>query len=90
MLVACAVLMAFMSVGIPLGLLFYTGEIKALMLLIVGVVFIRPLKTMMANNRPRHYDPRACRRNFWSERKTTRPRLLPSPPPTSCTLFTKK
>ena len=61
---ACAVLMAFIFVGIPLGLLLYTGEIKTFTLLIVGVVFIWPLKTMMANNRPRYYDPARLPKEF--------------------------
>ena len=73
MVVACAVLMALMFVGIPFGLLLYTGEIKTLTLLIVGVLLIWPLKTMMANNRPRHYDAARLPKEFFNERKRTRP-----------------
>jgi hypothetical protein len=56
-LVLLAVLMGLITIGVPLVGLLITGEVRPFMLLIVGVFFIWPLKTMMENNAPRSYDP---------------------------------
>jgi hypothetical protein len=51
------VILGLICVGLPLVILLLTGEVRPLMLLIVGALFIWPLKRMMANNTPRTYDP---------------------------------
>lgn len=56
-LLVLTVIMALMFIGLPLVLLLLTGEIRPLMLLIVGAGFIWPLKQMMRENIPRSYDP---------------------------------
>jgi hypothetical protein len=56
-LLVLTVIMALIFIGVPLVVLLFTGEIRPLMLLIVGAVFIWPLKQMMQENVPRSYDP---------------------------------
>ena len=56
-LLVLTVILGLICVGAPLVMLLITGEVRPLMLLIVGALFIWPLKRMMANNVPRSYDP---------------------------------
>jgi len=51
------ILGGLMFVLLPLGLLLYTGEAKALFILIGGAAFIIPAFRTMQRNRPRTYDP---------------------------------
>lgn len=43
---------------LPLGLVLYTGEPQAFLILLVGIAFIYPVYRTLRKNRPRDYDPR--------------------------------
>lgn len=57
LLMVFAVLLGLITIGVPLVALLITGEVRPLMVLVIGAVFIWPLKSMMEANAPRDYDP---------------------------------